>query len=592
MKNMMRFVGRLKRAEAERTGLICLSVLLATCLLILVPCIDQTVAQEEKDVKEIIIVSPPDGAIVTEKTVFLSGHVAGTEVANVAITGVEVKGSKGQIAVTDSTFGTMIFLKKGVNTLIISSDGMKKQIQVFYTVANKSGKEFTPPEGFKRFYTHDKVGPLTCTECHRKRRGKIDFQRITPARSNCTTSDCHPKFGKEATYVHGPVGAGVCISCHNPHGSFEPLQLERTGQELCFVCHEVKTEEFEQEVVHPPAEDGCIDCHDPHQSNMRFQLRGDGETASSLCFECHEEEMFTQKHQHEPVDTGDCIACHSPHASPNEKLLIAPLQGGTLCFECHDGIEEQLAMTNTHAPVEEDCSTCHDPHSSANPFQLMVPTKELCESCHREESPDVYTAIDTAKVQHEPVARGECTQCHIPHGSEVDSLLKGKGIELCGSCHEDLAYDIAESENLHGPVLTGSCNECHNVHGSEFSRLLVRNFPEDFYTGYKPEKYDLCYGCHNKDTARTKSTTDLTNFRDGDNNLHFLHVNRKKGRNCIACHDPHASQQAKHVRYEVPFGKWSYPIEFTALKTGGGCVVGCHAPKKYDRNEAVGRSGK
>ena len=566
-----------------------LSVLLATCLLSLMGFNGEASAQDKEGAKEIVVVSPPDGSFVTESNVYLAGHVVGAKIENVVITGVAVKAAKGKVAVTDNTFGTMATLKEGVNTLTVTGGGVKKQVKYFYTPAKKAGKGFKPPKGFKRFYIHAKVGEPKCTECHRKRRGKIDFKRITPARYNCTTGNCHPKMGKDAAHVHGPVGAGVCISCHNPHGSFEPLQMERTGQDLCLVCHEAKRKEFDQAVVHPPVEEGCVECHDPHQSPKRFQLRGEGKLASSLCFNCHEEEIFTKKHQHGPVGSGDCIACHYPHASAYEKLLIGPPEKGQLCFECHENVKDQLAMANKHEPVEDDCSTCHDPHSSDARFQLVAEPKELCASCHTEISPAVYAAIKNAKVQHEPVAKGECTKCHMPHGSEVASLLKGKGANLCGTCHEELGYEIAESKHLHGPVQTGSCGECHNVHGSDFSRLLVRYFPEEFYTEYKVEKYDLCFGCHNKDVARKKSTTKLTNFRDGDYNLHFFHVNRKKGRSCIACHNPHASTQAKHIRYEVPFGRWSYPIDITTTKTGGGCVVGCHAPKDYDRNKAVGK---
>ncbi|WP_456387081.1 cytochrome c3 family protein [Desulfolithobacter sp.] len=540
---------------------------------------------------KIVVVSPPDGAFLTEKTVFLAGHIKGAKTDKIAVTGVATKVAKGIIPVKDGTFGTLITFKNGQNIITISGGGIKKQIKVYYAPKKSVKKGAKPPKGFKKFYVHAKPAELSCKECHRKRRGKYNFTRLIPARSNCTTGKCHSDMGK-APHVHGPVGAGVCISCHNPHGSFEPLQLERTGQEICLVCHEGKRKDLEANVVHPPVEEGCVDCHDPHQSPMRFQLRGDGKMVASLCFNCHEKDMFTQKHQHGPVGTGDCIACHYPHSSANEKLLIAPPDNGKLCFECHENVREQLTRKNTHEPVEEDCSTCHDPHSSGTRFQLVAPPKDLCASCHRDVSPDIYKAIDTAKFKHEPVSKGECTKCHMPHGSDVTSLLKGKGIKLCGTCHEDLDDQIAESKNLHGPVKTGSCNECHNIHGSEFSRLLVRYFPEEFYTEYQPQKYDLCFGCHNKDIAKKKKTTKLTNFRDGSYNLHFFHVNRKKGRSCIACHDPHASSQAKHIRYEVPFGRWSYPIEFTPVKTGGGCVVGCHAPKKYDRNKPVEKHGK
>ncbi|MCF8056818.1 MAG: hypothetical protein K9K37_09275 [Desulfocapsa sp.] len=588
-KKMMRFNRMQRRTRTPGNRLICLSMLLIGCFITLLPLNGEVLAEEKAGSKEIVIVSPPDGSFVTEKTAFLAGHVIGEKIDSVTITGAEVKEANGKVTVSDNTFGALVSFKKGINTLTIAGGGISKQVKIFYTPGDNLTKNFVPPKGFKRFYIHGKADPLTCTECHRKRRGKIDFKRITPVRSNCTTGNCHPKMGKDAAHVHGPVGAGVCISCHNPHGSNEPLQMARTGQELCLVCHEAKRKEFEQEVIHPPVEEGCVDCHDPHQSPMRFQLRGDSKRVSSLCFNCHEEEIFTKKHQHGPVGVGDCIACHFPHASANETLLIAPLKGGKLCFECHEGVKAQLAMKNTHKPVQEDCGKCHDPHSSDTRFQLVSPPKQLCKSCHLELSPDVYKAINTAKVQHEPVAKGECTKCHSPHGSEVTSLLKGKGINLCGTCHEDLGYDIGESKNLHGPVQTGSCSECHNVHGSDFSRLLVRDFPEEFYTSYKQEKYDLCFGCHNKDVATKKSTTKLTNFRDGDYNLHNFHVNRAKGRSCIACHDPHASIQPKHVRYEVPFGSWSYPIELTVTKTGGGCVVGCHAPKEYDRVKAVAK---
>lgn len=568
------------------------SLLLVVLALVTAPVFCTAATKGKNGAPQLTIVAPPDGAFVTKKTLYLSGVISDVKVKSVKISGTGIKVAKGEIPVNAGSFGSLITFRQGKNQITVTAAGVTKKINVFFTPKKALKKGQKDPKGYKRFYVHSKAGELKCKECHSYRRGKFNFARIIPARSNCTTGQCHPKKGKDAAHVHGPVGAGICISCHNPHGSSQPLQMERSGPELCIVCHEGKKKEFDQAVIHPPVEEGCVDCHDPHQSPMRFQLRGDGKKVSSLCFNCHEEEIFTQKHQHGPVASGDCIACHNPHASPNEKLLIAPQEGGKLCFECHTGVKDQMDRKVLHDPVSEDCNNCHDPHSTKNKFQLHAPVEKLCDSCHRDVSPEIYEAIDKAVFKHEPVAKGECTKCHVPHGSQVASLLKGKGINLCGTCHEDLGYDIANSKNLHGPVKTGACTECHNVHGSEFSRLLVRYFPEEFYNEYNAADYDLCFGCHNKDIAKTKNTTKLTNFRDGKQNLHFFHVNQKKGRSCIACHNPHASDQAKHVRYEVPFGRWSYPIEFTPAKNGGGCLVGCHAPKKYDRNKAVGKANK
>ncbi len=105
---------------------------------------------------------------------------------------------------------------------------------------------------------------------------------------------------------------------------------------------------------------------------------------------------------------------------------------------------------------------------------------------------------------------------------------------------------------------------------------------------YDTDNYAICFQCHNKDLALDENTTTLTDFRDGDVNMHFLHVNKdKKGRSCKACHQVHASSQAKHIRESVPFGKisWELPVTFTKLENGGSCVVGCHSPKEYNRNK-------
>ena len=63
--------------------------------------------------------------------------------------------------------------------------------------------------------------------------------------------------------------------------------------------------------------------------------------------------------------------------------------------------------------------------------------------------------------------------------------------------------------------------------------VLKKPFPATFYMPYKTENYALCFDCHNKDIALNQFTTKLTDFRNGDLNLHYLHVNKDpKGRSC------------------------------------------------------------
>ena len=99
----------------------------------------------------------------------------------------------------------------------------------------------------------------------------------------------------------------------------------------------------------------------------------------------------------------------------------------------------------------------------------------------------------------------------------------------------------------------------------------------------------MCFGCHNKEVATKEFTETLTDFRNGKLNLHFLHVNREKGRSCKACHEVHAGSQEKHIAKDVPYGKsnWMLPINYTKTETGGSCVVGCHKVKPYDRKNPI-----
>ena len=86
----------------------------------------------------------------------------------------------------------------------------------------------------------------------------------------------------------------------------------------------------------------------------------------------------------------------------------------------------------------------------------------------------------------------------------------------------------------------------------------------------------------------SEKTTGLTNFRNGQANLHFMHVNKtEKGRSCRACHNVHASPNDLHIRDSVPYGSWNMPINYKKSADGGSCSPGCHKPYTYDRKNAV-----
>jgi len=391
----------------------------------------------------------------------------------------------------------------------------------------------------------------------------------------------------EKPHVHGPVDGGECEPCHvqkeEGRHDFEPVP--EGDDPVCYECHDRKDE---GEVVHGPVMEGsCTDCHDPHASDYEYQLVADG---AELCFNCHEDDKTNQKHVHGPVAVGECIACHDPHASNNEVRLRKP--GSAMCLECHEDMKERVETApHVHPPVKEKCWNCHSPHGTPYEFQLLDEVPKLCFRCHK----DKAKQVENARTQHGAVTTGKlCLNCHDPHTAQYPKQLLKAPMDLCLSCHDkrletptkpikDMKKWLADHKDHHGPIREKDCAACHDPHGSDNLRILRRAFPPSFYAPFDPKSYALCFGCHSPKLAKDAKTTTLTGFRKGDKNLHYVHVHRKKGRTCRACHQVHASNHPKHIRDSVPFGSWALPINYEKFEDGGKCAPGCHVPRDYHR---------
>jgi predicted CXXCH cytochrome family protein len=414
------------------------------------------------------------------------------------------------------------------------------------------------------------------------------YTQDKPALS-CITTACHASMGKGA-FVHGPVAAEECSPCHVPRpNERHKFTVPARTEDLCVSCHEAMKK---QGVVHGPVNEGkCTACHDPHQSAQRYFLRG--ETVAALCVRCHDKSIISNTSTHFPVAEGECLSCHRPHMSAKPKLLSQ--EGNAVCFECHKDMQESMAASaNVHKPAKEKCLTCHNAHSGKGPSLLASEPKLLCLTCH----PAIADHIAKATVPHRALdADKGCVNCHKPHESKATALLKNDPMELCLSCHDrtlgkdrgdsigDMKKLFAENPDWHGPIRDHDCSGCHDVHGSESFRILRMNYPREFYSSFSETQYELCFSCHPPTLVQDQLTTTLTGFRDGQRNMHFLHVNRAvKGRTCRSCHETHASQKEKHIRERVPFGQWSLPIRYEKKEDGGKCSPGCHAPKTYSRS--------
>ncbi len=340
----------------------------------------------------------------------------------------------------------------------------------------------------------------------------------------------------------------------------------------------------------------CLSCHDPHGSSDNTMLRG--KKYADACTTCHQDVTGAHDTVHGPASAGACGACHAPHASIYPKLLHA--QGRDLCLRCHLATQLELESHPVrHEPVLGDCRICHAPHATDTRALLVADPSQLCVSCHA----DIAEKVAGAKTQHQALTtQKSCLNCHAAHAGDRSHLLLRQEKDLCLDCHNKVIKlddgtkltnmkDVLEKRSsLHGVLAEQSCSVCHEIHGSDNRRLLTSEYPAEIYTPFNEASYALCFACHDRQIVLQPKSTNGTTFRNGDTNLHYVHVNREeKGRSCKVCHDAHASNRARHIREEVPFGPggWKLPIKYEQTPDGGRCGPGCHAQLEYNRNTPV-----
>lgn len=412
--------------------------------------------------------------------------------------------------------------------------------------------------------------------------------QLDPAAS-CTTK-CHEPIAK-GEFVHKPIAEGKCTACHKQEKAtaHEFAPIDDVG-ETCRTCHKIQNAKN----VHAPIESvDCTACHDAHHGAMKSLLRAPDEP--TLCYTCHDpvKQAIAKKFPHGPAAEGFCTGCHKGHSSDQPKLLtFEPVE---LCTKCHTDINEAVGNAESvHAPVSIDCMPCHNPHGSDQEHLVKDPQPGLCFTCHK----PMAEAVAGSKNPHGAMTTGkQCMSCHRPHESKQKTLLRGTSQEVCATCHSKelprkgggrplaaVSAEAAAAKVPHKPVKDGDCTACHKPHVAPFSSLLGKAYPARFYEPYKADSYELCFGCHDKKRFEAPKGKEQTGFRDGERNLHLVHVGDKdKGRTCRACHEVHGGDAPKLLAAAVPFGTWALPIRWQETPTGGRCAPGCHKPFEYSR---------
>ncbi|MCJ7540358.1 MAG: cytochrome c3 family protein [Desulfobacterales bacterium] len=257
--------------------------------------------------------------------------------------------------------------------------------------------------GFKMLLKKD--APSLCLGCHKTDKPSFKTKHMNYAVADSNCNSCHNPHGSDKNgilfaAVHKPVSEKKCTECHAGPESSTPLKVKVQGSELCRKCHkDMMDKTFSKNRVHWPLMDntGCLNCHSPHGAKQKMLLKG---PVVSVCGRCHSDTVELQKLSIdspenkklcEPVKTGNCIICHSPHSSDNV-LRMVKSSGMELCGECHEW------QTHSTHPIGEkiidqrnknltlDCYSCHSGCGTENnPFLLhFETTHEVCIQCHLE----------------------------------------------------------------------------------------------------------------------------------------------------------------------------------------------------------------
>jgi predicted CXXCH cytochrome family protein len=213
------------------------------------------------------------------------------------------------------------------------------------------------------------------------------------ANANCLT--CHDAHGglkgSRASLhpqEHKPYGEGKCDSCHVQGGGSD---LKKAVPDLCWDCHaKDKEKDFLGKVQHSPvfSGKGCLNCHSPHTSDAKSLL---AKSAPELCFNCHDKAMMEKKYKHEAA-VKNCFNCHLPHTADQPFMLKDDLK--TLCMSCHKKVENTHMHGMFKNPYVDlvtgelvNCISCHNPHSSDNEKLTNGDRhRVLCTRCHKKGS--------------------------------------------------------------------------------------------------------------------------------------------------------------------------------------------------------------
>jgi len=239
---------------------------------------------------------------------------------------------------------------KGKNSLLVEGFSGTRKVQSVATEIffNPSGDIKLIPPGFAANVLHTAEGEKLCSHCH-DRMAATDKSASSGESSPCRT--CHGKMVKVA-YPHEPMTSFTCSYCHSDSGS-PRFKVGKRDAPLCFECHADKETDIKKFTnPHGPVAAGyCEICHDPHGTDFPAFMR---RPINEVCLSCHEKvaksphvvgssgregHPLSGRKDISPKRKGkelSCASCHDPHGGVVRYFLVSrSTERMALCQFCH-----------------------------------------------------------------------------------------------------------------------------------------------------------------------------------------------------------------------------------------------------------------
>ena len=253
------------------------------------------------------------------------------------------------------------------------------------------------------------MGTDTCATCHEEVVNKFasnPHNKMTMMSGNTKGVTCENCHGAGSEHV---AGGGDTTKIFNPS-----KHSAKEVDEKCLSCHASAHPDFLRS-PHAKANVSCISCHDIHGSKEDALLKAPQPT---LCFQCHTDvkPMFNMPFHHKVIEgVVQCSDCHDPHGTFQNNNLRVTADQNEICTKCH--MEKRGPFVYEHPAVKaEGCMGCHTPHGSPNARLLNMPNiNVLCNQCHSQVGADTVHGISAGSSDSVP-----CTSCHTYiHGSNL-----------------------------------------------------------------------------------------------------------------------------------------------------------------------------